>query len=155
MSAALKEDEPQGNPKKKRPAKKRAPAKPKEVNLLAAPTEHVVLPKPEEAEAQAKSPYPEGVQYFSYQPKDGGEPILLAVNGFENPTKVWLFDIAQMPWLSQTWAWMRKANIPKAIQRQAQLLPDDEYFDMFDEWFDVMKKMRGIAGPKGAVTAGK
>lgn len=76
---------------------------------------------------------------FSYKPKDGSEPILLAMNGFDAPNKVWLFDLAQQPVLSQTWAWMRKANIPKDIQRQAQMLPDDEYFKMFDAWFDAMK----------------
>lgn len=117
------------------------------------PELHVELPKPEELE-QKKSPYPEGVQYFSYQPKGGGEPILLALNGFTPPDKVWHFDVAQLPPLTQTWKWMDRANVPKAIQRQAQMLPDSEYFDMFDEWFDVMRKLRG-AGPKGAVTSAK
>jgi hypothetical protein len=115
------------------------------------PTE---LPKPDDAEKQAKSPYPEGVQVYAYQPKSGGEPILLALNGFEVPDKLWHFDTAQLPVLTQTWKWLERANIPKHIQRQAQMLPDGEYFDMFDEWFDVMRKLNG-AGPKGAVTAGK
>jgi hypothetical protein len=111
------------------------------------------LPTPDEAEKQAKSPYPDTVRVYAYQPKGGGEPILLALNGFEVPDKLWHFDVAQLPLLSQTWKWMDRANIPKAIQRQALSLPDKEYFEMFDEWFSVMTKLRGAA--KGAVTAGK
>lgn len=101
----------------------------------AKPVEHVDLPKP----ADLESPYPKGIRVFTYKPKDGSEPILLAMNGFDAPSKVWLFDLAAMPTLSQTWAWMRKANIPREIQRQAQLLPDAEYFEMFDKWFEAMK----------------
>lgn len=128
---------------------KQRPKAVKEVNLLES------LPKPKDVEAQAKSPYPEGVNFFSYQPKAGGDPILLAINGFESPDKLWHFDVAQLPILSQTWKWMERANIPKAIQRQAQALPDGEYFKMFDEWFEIMRVARGIAAPKGAVTSGK
>lgn len=106
------------------------------------------LPKPDEL---VKSPYPETVRVYAYQPKDGGEPILLAMNGFEVPDKVWHFDTAQLPILSQTWKWMDRANIPKDIQRRAQMLPDTEYFAMFDEWFAAMK----IQSAAGAVTAGK
>lgn len=108
------------------------------------------LPAPEQVEP--KGPYPKNVRVFAYQPKDGSEPILLALNGFEKPTKVWLFDLSQQPVLSQTWAWMRKANVPKDIQRRANLLEDAEYFDMFDQWFAAMTANNA---PKGAVTAGK
>lgn len=128
---------------------KQRPAPVKEVNLLES------LPKPKAAEAQAKSPYPEGVNFFMYTPKSGGEPILLAIDGFDQPDKMWHFDVAQLPILSQTWKWMEKANVPKHIQRQAQALPDVEYFKMFDEWFEVMRIARGISAPKGAVTSGK
>lgn len=144
MGTAAKRTAARSNTTKK--AKAAEPLK--EVNLLDA------LPTPEAVEKQAKSPYPEGVQYFSYQPKDGSAPILLAINGFDPPDKVWHFDIAQLPVLTQTWKWMDKAKVPKHIQRQAQMLPDAEYFKMFDEWFEVMKALRG-GGPKGAVTAGK
>jgi hypothetical protein len=146
MAATAKKAGTRANSQKKRPPEL-FEEKPKEVNLLEG------LPTPEDVQAK-QSPYPEGVHVFSYQPKDGSEPILLALDGFEVPDKLWHFDMAQLPILSQTWAWMRKANIPKEIQRRAQMLPDPEYFDMFDEWFEVMKQMRG-GGPKGAVTAGK
>lgn len=126
------------------PAKKKRPAKVKAVEL----------PKPDDVVAQANSPYPPTVQTYAYQPKDGGEPILLALDGFDPPDKLWHFDVAQLPVLSQTWKWMERARVPKSVQRQAQMLPDVEYFHMFDEWFDVMRKLRG-AGPKGAVSAGK
>jgi hypothetical protein len=126
-------------------AKKKPPAQ--EVNLLEG------LPSPDKA-AEKLSPYPEGVQYFSYQPKSGDEPILLAINGFDPPDKLWFFDVAQLPRLAQTWKWLDRARVPKDIQRQAQILPDGEYFEMFDQWFEVMKAARG-GGPKGAVTSGK
>lgn len=116
------------------------------------PELHVELPKPEKLEEQARSPYPDDVHYFAYHPRDGADPILLAIDGFDPPDKLWLFDLAQLPILSQTWKWMERANVPKDVQRQAQSLPDDEYFTMFDEWFEVMKAARG---PKGAVTSGK
>jgi hypothetical protein len=145
MAAAAKMVGARAGSTKKRPPEK---FEPKEVNLLEG------LPKPKDVEAQAKSPYPEGVQYYEYKPQDGGKSILLALNGFDPPDKLWFFDLAQLPKLSQTWLWMDRAKVPKAIQRQAQMLPDAEYFKMFDEWFEVMKLMRG-GGPKGAVTAGK
>ena len=122
---------------------------PKEVNVLAG------LPKPEALQAdQSKGLYPEGVQTFSYQPKDGSAPLVLALNGYEPPDKLWLFDMAQLPRLAQTWRWMDRVNIPKQVQRQAQMLPDAEYFEMFDAWFEAMKNAAG-GGPKGAVTSGK
>jgi hypothetical protein len=145
MPAAAKKAGTRANSTKKRPPEQ---FEPKEVDLLAG------LPTPEQAEKQAKSPYPTNVQVYAYQPKDGSEPILLALNGFTPPDKLWHFDVAQLPPLSQTWKWMERANIPKDIQRRAQTLPDAEYFAMFDEWFGVMKALRG-GGPKGAVTAGK
>jgi hypothetical protein len=118
------------------------------------PELHVELPKPDDVAAEAKSPYPKTVRVYSYQPKGGGDPILLAMDGFEVPDKLWHFDIAQLPLLNQTWRWMDRAKIPKAIQRQTQMLPDKEYFEMFDEWFEAMRILRG-GTPKGAVTAGK
>lgn len=146
MTAAMKMPDAEGNsPKKKRPAKK-APAELKEVNLLES------LPKPAEA-AKKIGPYPEGVQCFSYEPKGGGDPILLPINGIEPAGKLWHFDVAQLPILQQTWAWMRHANVPKEIQRQAQMLPDAEYFKMFDEWFGIMRA--AAQAPKDSVTPGK
>lgn len=136
---------------KKIATQKKSPVKdaePKEVNLLKA------LPTPEAAAAELKSPYPDGVQFFPYQPKDGGAPILLAVNGFDLPDKLWFFDVSQLPRLAQTWKWMDRAKVPKGIQRRAQMLSDAEYFEMFDQWFETMKTLQG-GGPKGAVTAGK
>lgn len=139
MTAAAKSVGTRANSPKKRPAK--------EVNLLEA------LPKPAEVEQESKSPYPKGVRVFTYQPKDGSKPILLAMNGFELPDKTWHFDVAQMPILSQTWKWMDKAKIPKDIQRETQRLPDPEYFAMLDAWLGAMRALQG--GPKGSVTSGK
>lgn len=119
------------------------------------PAEVVDLPKPDDLEQQAKSPYPKGVQIFSYQPEDGSSPIPLPVNGFEQPNKLWHFDVAQLPRLAQTWKWMDHANIPKHIQRQTQMLPDLEYFKMFDAWFEACRAANQAGGPKGAVTSGK
>lgn len=140
-TAAAKTRATRANTTKKRPPEK---FEPPEINLLEE------LPTP----TQAKSPYPNSVQAYAYQPKDGSEPILLPLNGFTPPDKLWHFDIAQLPPLAQTWKWMDRANVPKDIQRQAQMLPDAEYFEMFDEWFSVMQKFRAV-GPKGAVTVGK
>lgn len=133
--------------------RKRAPAKktePKVVNVLEG------LPTPAKAaaaQAIPKSPYPNGVKVWSYQPNDEkAAVILLPLTGFQPGDKLWHFDLAQLPILAQTWAWMDRANVPQPIQRQAQLLPDTEYFAMFNLWFDEMKAERA---PKGSMTAGK
>lgn len=141
---------------KKAGAQRKSPAKktestdsePKAVNLFEG------LPTPEAAVTQViTSPYPEGIGVWAYQPKDdNAPPILLPTSGFQPTNKLWHFDLAQLPILAQTWRWMDRANVPKAIQRQAQELDDGEYFAMFNKWFEVMTAARA---PKGAVTAGK
>lgn len=119
------------------------------------PEEFTGLPKPEEVAAQGPpSMYPKGTELFTYKPKDGGKAILLPLNGFERPDKLWHFDVAQLPILNQTWAWMDRAGVPKIIQRQTQMLPDAEYFEMYNAWFDAMVKFNQSA-PKGALTAEK
>jgi hypothetical protein len=112
------------------------------------------LPTPKAAAAQAfPSPYPKDVKVWTYQPDDEkAAPILLPLSGFSPGDKLWHFDLAQLPILAQTWKWMERANVPKGIQRQAQMLSDAEYFKMFNAWFEVIKVAQA---PKGAVTAGK
>jgi hypothetical protein len=154
MTAAIKSVEAQEfQPVEK---KKRAPVKKSESGDSESKAVNVFegLPTPKDAATQVKSPYPEGVEVFSYQPKDGSEPILLAMNGFEQPDKVWFFDLSELPRLAQTWKWMQQAKIPKSIQRRAQFLPDPEYFAMFDQWFEATRNLNRN-GPSGAVTSGK
>lgn len=129
---------------------KKAAAQPKSTEKMAEVA--AGLPTPEDAAKELKSPYPKGVAVFSYQPDAGSDPIVLPLSGFDAPDKLWHFDVAQLPILSQTWKWMERANVPKAIQRQAQLLPDAEYFKMFDQWFDAMKAGKA---PAGALSSGK
>lgn len=81
--------------------------------------------------------YPEGTQLFSWEPKGGGEKLYLPKD-FERPDKVWLWDQAQLPFLSQTFRWMERANVPKDIQRKVCSLPDDEYLELFTAWFKAM-----------------
>lgn len=81
--------------------------------------------------------YPEGTKLFSYTPKSGGKPIQMPME-FDRPNKVWLWELSQQPFLVQTWQWMDRANVPKQVQRRAVELPDDEYTDMFNEWFKAM-----------------
>jgi hypothetical protein len=156
MTAAIKSVEAQEfQPVKK---KKRAPVKKSESSDSESKLVNVFegLPTPKEAEAEAKaipSPYPEGVSVWVYQPKDEKlAPIVLPTSGFQPTNKLWHFDLAQLPILAQTWKWMDRANVPKAIQRQTQLLDDGEYFAMFNEWLAIVMSDRA---PKGAVTAGK
>lgn len=112
-----------------------------------------VLPTPKDAEAELLSPYPKDVKVWTYQPEDeGSAPIPLPLTGFAPGDKLWHFDLAQLPILAQTWKWMERANVPKDIQRQAQILDDREYFGMFNKWFDAMKSEQA---PKGSLTSGK
>lgn len=94
-------------------------------------------------DAELKSPYPEGARLFSWQPKNGGPVILLPLE-FERPNKMWLWSMHRQPFLSQTWAWMDRANVPDSVQIMAQAIPDDEYLDMFTAW---IKAMGGGATP--------
>lgn len=81
--------------------------------------------------------YPEGTRLYTYKPKDGGLPIQFPME-FEHPDKVWLWELNNQPFLAQTWAWMRRAGVPKVVQRQAQFLPDEEYPILFEQWFAAM-----------------
>lgn len=146
-AAAKKAAGPVNSRKSRTPRSAQSEDEGKSVNVLEALPPKVAVP-------QKRSPYPDHVQTFAYQPEAGGEPILLPLNGFEQPDKVWHFDVAQMPPLAQTWAWMRKVGVPKDIQRRACALPDPEYFAMFDKWFEVMRAFLKV-GPAGAVTSGK
>ena len=85
-----------------------------------------------------KSPYPEGTQLFTYQPKnEKAENIQLPME-FDRPNKLWLWEQSKTPYLSQTWAWLNRAGVPDSVQRQCVSLPDDEYFEMFTQWFKAM-----------------
>lgn len=82
------------------------------------------------------SRYPEGTELFKYKSK-GGEIIELPLE-FVKPDKLWLWELKDQPFLSQTWAWLDRAGVPKDVQRQCVSLPDDEYMDMFTDWFKAM-----------------
>lgn len=84
-----------------------------------------------------KSHYPKGTKLFTYKPKGGGEPIQFPME-FDYPDKVWLWELSLQPFLAQTWLWMKRAGVPKEVQRQAVMLPDDEYPDLFEEWFKAV-----------------
>jgi hypothetical protein len=80
--------------------------------------------------------YPDGMKLWTYKSK-GGEIIELPLE-FIKPDKLWLWELKDLPFLSQTWAWLDRANVPKPVQRLCVSLPDDEYMDMFTEWFKAM-----------------
>lgn len=92
---------------------------------------------------EEKSPYPEGARLFTWEPKAGGPVVQLPLE-FERPNKMWLWSMHRQPFLSQSWAWMDRANVPDSVQIMAQALPDDEYLDMFTSW---IKAMGGGATP--------
>ena len=100
-------------------------------------------PKPERPE-DGRGLYPEGVKLFAYQPKGGDKPkigpnetIYLPLE-FERPSKVWLWELSIQPFLAQSWAWMNMAGAPRTVQRQCVSLPDGEYMEMFNKWFEAM-----------------
>lgn len=102
------------------------------------PTKFEVVKDDKDKEPDKKKPdYPEGTKLFSYTPKGGGKPIQFPTE-FEKPDKLWLWELTQLPFLSQTFAWMDRAGVPKEIQRVAVSLPDDEYPELFTSWFKAM-----------------
>lgn len=82
------------------------------------------------------SRYPEGTKLWTYKSK-AGETIELPLE-FDKPDKLWLWELKDQPFLSQTWAWLERAGVPRDVQRQCVSLPDDEYMDMFSDWFSAM-----------------
>lgn len=85
-----------------------------------------------------KSPYPEGTKLFTYKPKGKGSKAIQMPLEFDHPDKVWLWKLHRLPFLNQTWAWMDKANVPDSVQLQVVSLNDDEYPDLFNQWFEAM-----------------
>jgi hypothetical protein len=107
------------------------------VSDLPAEVEPAPKPVPPKPYGDGRDQYPRGTDLFAYEPKGGGEKIYLPLD-FEKPDKVWLWELNIQPFLSQTWAWLDRAGTPRSVQRQCVSLPDDEYMDMFGEWFKAM-----------------
>lgn len=124
-----------------------------EIAEVQSPIEHVVV-QPDSSEVnnpevsdqvvpQSKPPlpmYPIGTQLFSYTFKSTGVTIQLPM-GFERPDAVWMWEQFDRPYHIQTWMWMKRANVPKAVQRQvvSHLQPhEDEYVECFNKWFEAM-----------------
>ncbi len=72
---------------------------------------------------------------FTFHPEDGGEPITLPSIRKVLPDKAFLWKLHRMNFLSQTWEWMDRAQIPDAVQARIVELGDDEYARLFNEWF--------------------
>lgn len=114
-------------------AKKAAPrkaAKPKPTPLLNLEEADAETP----AEPQEKASAPTG---FVWKPKDGSEPIVLPTD-FEKPDKLWLWELYNEDFLTQSFAWLERAGTPKDVQRRAVSLPDEEYLEMLTSWFKFM-----------------
>lgn len=102
--------------------------------------------KPEETKEvpAKKSQYPEGTKLFTYQPKVNGQPFGQPIEfpmEMAPATKEWLWELSELPFLNQTWAWMKHAKVPRAVQRQAVRVADaseDEYMELFTAWFKAM-----------------
>lgn len=103
---------------------------------VVAPTEYVYRAKPGAPEGM----YPEGVELFSYTPKSTGDTIWFPMT-FQQPSFEAVWELSDKQFHVQSWAWMRWADIPKAMQRKAVKLMDehpDEYLDLFEKWFKAM-----------------
>lgn len=102
------------------------------------PEEFVVRDKPK-AKSVPTPPdgmYPEGTELFSFTSKATGETIWFPMK-FEQPNAVWVWSLYDKPFHVQTWEWMIQAEVPKAMQRSAvHILDEDpsEYMDLFNAW---------------------
>jgi hypothetical protein len=84
--------------------------------------------------------YPEGTELFSFTPSTGGDTIWFPI-AFEQPDAVWLWEMYEKPFHVQSWEWMKRAEIPRPMQRKAvELMRDNpaEYMELFGQWFKVL-----------------
>ncbi len=98
------------------------------------------LPKP--ANNSFEKLYPEGTKLFWYHPKaENAEPIPLPSVVFNQPDKVFFFDLHQVrrnPF-TQMYMWMDRFEVPIALQRHIVSTVDDrEFFDMCDKWMEAV-----------------
>lgn len=96
-----------------------------------------VVPKPKSA---FESVYPEGTKLFWYYPKaEGADPIPLPTVVFNQPDKVFFFELHQVrrnPF-TQMYMWMDRFEIPVNLQRHiVNIVGDQEFFDMCDKWME-------------------
>jgi hypothetical protein len=140
-----------------KPAVKRRTRKPKAVPETQPPEEFVVEDSKvtiesggeqflsvEEFRKKLAGPppgiYPEGAELFSFTPDTTGETIWFPLD-FRQPDMVWLWEMYEKPFHVQSWEWMKKAEIPRDIQRKAVELGRDnpaEYMEMFAQWFAAL-----------------
>lgn len=71
---------------------------------------------------------------FTFTPQHG-DPIELPSILTVAPDKKFLWRLHKMNFLSQTWEWMDRANVPDDVQARIVDLDDDEYARLFNEWF--------------------
>lgn len=117
--------------------KKSAESDVAETNSVQTETTKLEAVKEDSQESKKKSHYPEGTRLFTYTPNGGGEVIELPLD-FEYPDKKWLWRNSKLPFLGQTFEWLNRAKVPNAMQERVVELPDDEYPDMFSQWFQAI-----------------
>ena len=86
--------------------------------------------------------YPEGTKLFWYYPKDeSAEPIPLPVVVFNQPDKLFFFELHQVrrnPY-TQMYMWMDRFEVPTQLQRHiVSTVGDQEFFDMCDKWMQAV-----------------
>ena len=164
--ASAQQDSDVGTLREKPAVRKRAPRKPKPATTMEEhaavrePQEFTILAPPESQVAiqsggeqymsveefrkklggPPEGTYPEGTELFSFTPSTGTGTIWFPMV-FEQPDAVWLWEQYEKPFHVQSWEWMKRAQIPRSMQRKAvELMRDnpDEYMDMFGQWFKVL-----------------
>ena len=108
------------------------------VEEYQAPTE-IRPPVEHKAEVPAVHPVYGSKALYSYQPKDGSEPIVFPHISTCSPTALFFYENRNMDEMHQAFAWMDLCSIPTAIGRRLFLLPDEEQGVLLREWFGGLK----------------
>lgn len=133
------------------------PQAPAAVDDLHAPErfEPTTTPKP-----PAPAPKPPAIEHpygdisvFVFRPKvvkpgDSMDPIVFPHITTLNADVEFFWELDDMDPMHQSFRYMRRANIPREIQRRAVRLPEDELARLLTEWFMGITTPQGV-GPPG------
>ena len=131
----------------KRAAPRKAPAK---ANGAGRVSDRPVAAEPQKYEVLGDpikvGPYG-GKQTYTYQPADGGKPIVFPHISEVDADAHFFWKIYSLNEMFQAFEWMNKAGVSRDVQERVMLLDDAEKQKFFGGWFSAVTTPQGVAPP--------
>lgn len=86
-------------------------------------------------------------QTYTFQPADGGEPIVFPHISEVRPDAHFFWKIYNLNEMFQAFEWMNKAEVPRDVQERVMLLGDAEKATFFAGWFSAITTPQGVSPP--------